>query len=67
MTILSADIAACSRLMERDETGTLAELMERQSATLRSLQEYMLHDSDLDVLRSHPRFAGIVKKPGDCR
>ena len=27
--------------------------------TLRSLQEFMLHDSDLDVLRDHPRFAAI--------
>lgn len=33
-------------------------------STLRSLQEYMLHDSDLDVLRDHPRFADILKKLG---
>lgn len=34
-------------------------------STLRSLQEFMLHDSDLDVLRDHPRFAEILKKLGD--
>ncbi|MFN4141469.1 adenylate/guanylate cyclase domain-containing protein [Aestuariivirga sp.] len=34
-------------------------------ATLRSLREFMLHDSDLDVLRDHPRYAGILKKLGD--
>lgn len=33
--------------------------------TLRSLQEFMLHDSDLDVLRDHPRFAEILKRLGD--
>ena len=33
-------------------------------STLRSLQEFMLHDSDLDVLRDHPRFADILKKLG---
>ena len=33
-TILSADVAGYSRLMERDEAGTLAELMERQSAII---------------------------------
>ncbi|WP_374333518.1 adenylate/guanylate cyclase domain-containing protein, partial [Aestuariivirga sp.] len=31
-TILSADVAGYSRLMERDEAGTLAELMERQTS-----------------------------------
>lgn len=30
-TILSADVAGYSRLMERDEAGTLAELLERQA------------------------------------
>ena len=34
-------------------------------STLRSLQEYIMHDSDLDVLRGHPRFAAIVKRLGD--
>ena len=33
-TILSADVAGYSRLMERDEAGTLAELMARQSAII---------------------------------
>ena len=33
-TILSADVAGYSRLMERDEAGTLAELMERQSTII---------------------------------
>ena len=33
--------------------------------TLRSLQEFIMHDSDLDVLRDHPRFAEILKKLGD--
>ena len=32
--------------------------------TLRSLQEFMLHDSDLDVLREHPRFQDILTKLG---
>ena len=34
-------------------------------STLRSLQEFIMHDSDLDVLRDHPRFADILKKLGD--
>ena len=33
-TILSADVAGYSRLMERDEAGTLAELMERQATII---------------------------------
>ena len=35
-------------------------------STLRSLQEFIMHDSDLDVLRDHPRFAEILKTLGDC-
>ncbi len=34
-------------------------------STLRSLQEFMLHDSDLDVLRDNPRFQDILKTLGD--
>jgi len=33
--------------------------------TLRSLHEFMLHDSDLDLLRDHPRWQEILKKLGD--
>ena len=33
-TILSADIAGYSRLMEQDEAGTLSELMGRQMAVV---------------------------------
>lgn len=33
--------------------------------TLKSLQEFMLHDSDLDVLRDHPRYHEILKRLGD--
>lgn len=38
-TILSADIAGYSRLMEMDESGTLAELMERQVSLVEPLLE----------------------------
>ena len=38
-TILSADIAAYSRLMEEDEAGTLAEMMERQVSLVEPLLE----------------------------
>jgi len=38
-TLLSADIAAYSRLMEEDEAGTLAELMERQVSLVEPLLE----------------------------
>lgn len=31
-------------------------------ATLKSLKEFMLHDSDLDVLRGHPRYAALLKR-----
>ena len=34
-------------------------------STLRSLQEFMLHDSDLDMLRDHPRYEDIIRKLGD--
>ena len=33
-TIISADSAGYSRLMERDEGGTLAELLDRQSSVI---------------------------------
>ena len=36
-TILSADIAGYSRLMERDESATLAELLDRQSSVIEPL------------------------------
>ncbi len=50
-TILSADVAGYSRLMERDEAGTLAELMERQAVAVDPLLE---------------RFGGrIIKTLGD--
>ena len=38
-TILSADVAGYSRLMEQDEAGTLRELMERQSGLIIPLLE----------------------------
>lgn len=38
-TVLSADIAGYSRLMEADEAGTLSELMERQIAIIAPLLE----------------------------
>ena len=38
-TILSADVAGYSRLMERDEAGTLAELMDRQDTVIAPLME----------------------------
>ena len=34
-------------------------------STLRSLQAFIMHDSDLDVPRDHPRFTEILKKLGD--
>ncbi len=34
-------------------------------ATLKSLREFMMHDSDLDVLRDHPRYIGMLKRLGD--
>ena len=34
-------------------------------AALRSLREFMLHDSDLDVLRDHPRYIELLKGLGD--
>jgi adenylate cyclase len=33
--------------------------------TLKSLREFMLHDSDLDVLRGHPRYLEMIKRLGD--
>jgi adenylate cyclase len=33
--------------------------------TLKSLREFMLHDSDLDGLREHPRYKGILKRLGE--
>ncbi len=35
------------------------------SSTLPSLREFMLHDSDLDGLRQHPRYASILKRLGE--
>jgi hypothetical protein len=37
----------------------LAQALGPRSVT--SLKEYMLNDSDLDVLRDHPRYAAILK------
>ena len=34
-------------------------------STLRSLQEFIMHDSDLDVLREHPRFVALLKRLGE--
>lgn len=34
-------------------------------ATLKSLREFMMHDSDLDVLRDHPRYIEMLKRLGD--
>ena len=34
-------------------------------APLKSLREYLLHDSDLDVLRQEPRFTAMLKRIGD--
>jgi hypothetical protein len=30
--------------------------------SLKSLKEFMLHDSDLDVLRDHPRYKALLQR-----